>query len=184
MEFRSCLVWWSSVMFQPHPLYYFFRKFASRKILFKLFHKNMTYWALFNLEGILIIVGRNRFLSFEVWKFRKKGVQTMVVWLGTEILSWNITFSNINVLHTTFKLLLRPVVASGTRCDCKTDWLWVRSPLEEVKDLLKCEINTYFHFFALVSRSSLQNSAESGQRSVLTLGSLCLPCCVRDTAWS
>ena len=30
----------------------------------------------------------------------------------------------------------------------------------------------------------LQNSAESGERSVLTLGSLCLPCCVRDTVWS
>ena len=26
---------------------------------------------------------------------------------------------------------------SGTRCDCKTDWLWVRSPLEEIKYLLK-----------------------------------------------
>ena len=26
---------------------------------------------------------------------------------------------------------------SGTRCDCKTDWLWVRSPLEEMKYLLK-----------------------------------------------
>ena len=23
------------------------------------------------------------------------------------------------------------------RCDCKTDWLWVRSPLEEMKYLLK-----------------------------------------------
>ena len=30
----------------------------------------------------------------------------------------------------------------------------------------------------------LQNSAESGERSDLALGSLCLPCCVRDTAWS
>ena len=30
----------------------------------------------------------------------------------------------------------------------------------------------------------LQNLAESGEQSVLTLGSLCLPCCVRDTAWS
>ena len=29
---------------------------------------------------------------------------------------------------------------------------------------------------------STQNSAESGERSVLALGSLCLPCCVRDTA--
>ena len=30
----------------------------------------------------------------------------------------------------------------------------------------------------------LQNSADSGERSVLTLGSLCLPSCVRYTAWS
>ena len=55
-------------------------------------------------------------------------------------------------------------------------------------------INLYFHFFALVSRLSaalssatqhcLQNSAESGEWNVLTLSSLCLPCCVRDTAWS
>ena len=28
----------------------------------------------------------------------------------------------------------------------------------------------------------LQNSAESREQSVLTLGSLCLPCCERDTA--
>ena len=26
---------------------------------------------------------------------------------------------------------------SDTKCDCKTDWLWVRSPLEEMKYLLK-----------------------------------------------
>ena len=26
---------------------------------------------------------------------------------------------------------------SRTKCDCKTDWLWVRSPLEEMKYLLK-----------------------------------------------
>ena len=25
----------------------------------------------------------------------------------------------------------------GTKCDCKTDWLWIRSPLEEMKYLLK-----------------------------------------------
>ena len=31
---------------------------------------------------------------------------------------------------------------------------------------------------------SLQNLAESRERSVLTLGLLCLPRCVRDTAWS
>ena len=26
---------------------------------------------------------------------------------------------------------------NGTKCDCKTDWLWVRSSLEEMKYLLK-----------------------------------------------
>ena len=30
----------------------------------------------------------------------------------------------------------------------------------------------------------LQKLAESGERSILILGSLCLPCCVRNTAWS
>ena len=32
---------------------------------------------------------------------------------------------------------MRPVVAQRHN-DCKTDWLWVRSPLEEMKYLLKC----------------------------------------------
>ena len=29
----------------------------------------------------------------------------------------------------------------------------------------------------------LHNSTENGERSILTLGSLCLPCCMRNTAW-
>ena len=56
-------------------------------------------------------------------------------------------------------------------------------------------LHLYVQFFALVSRQSaalssplntqcLQNSAKSGQRSVLTLGCLCLSWCVRDTACS
>ena len=56
-------------------------------------------------------------------------------------------------------------------------------------------LNLYFHFFALVSRTSAAlnsatqhamppESAEKGERSVLALGSLCVPCSVRDTAWS
>ena len=66
--------------------------------------------------------------------------------------------------------------------------MWVRSPLEEMKYLLK------FIFLFLRSgveakrgvefHHSLQKSAKSGERSVLTLGSLCLPCCVQDTAWN
>ena len=35
-----------------------------------------------------------------------------------------------------------------------------------------------------LSTQCLQNSAETGERSILTLGSLCLPCYVWDTAWS
>ena len=55
----------------------------------------------------------------------------------------------------------------------------------------------YFNFFAMVrcrgktrrrvpplNTQCLQNSVESGGQSLLTLGSFCLPCCVRNTAWS
>ena len=67
---------------------------------------------------------------------------------------------------------------------CKIDWLWVRSPLEEVKYL--------FTFLFSFLRSGVEGAAlssatqhamppELGEWSVLTLGSLCLPCCARDT---
>ena len=79
---------------------------------------------------------------------------------------------------------------SGTKCDCKTDWLWVRSPLEEMKYLLKfifpflrSGIEAKVWVLSL-NTQCLQNSAESGKTECLTLGSFCLPCCVRDTAWS
>ena len=45
------------------------------------------------------------------------------------------------------------------------------------------------HFFALVSRQSTafnfatQHAMLQRERSVLALSSICLPCCVRDTAW-
>ena len=57
-------------------------------------------------------------------------------------------------------------------------WLWVRSPLEEMKYLLKF----IFPFLRSgVARRwvlplNTQNSAESRERSALTLGSLYLPC--------
>ena len=50
------------------------------------------------------------------------------------------------------------------------------------------KVNIYTHVFfnelyiKLLNTQCLQNSAESGERSVLTLGFLCLPYCVRDTA--
>ena len=66
-----------------------------------------------------------------------------------------------------------PAHSSGTKCDCKIDWLWVRSPLEEMKYLLK--------FIFPFLRSGVEANAmppEFGRKSgtvVLTLGSLCLP---------
>ena len=53
----------------------------------------------------------------------------------------------------------------GTKCDCKINWLWVRSPVKE---------------FALVSRQSMAlSSATHGCNA-----SLCIPSRVRNTAWS
>ena len=77
---------------------------------------------------------------------------------------------------------------SGTKCGRKPDWLWVRSPLEEMKYLLKfpflrsgVEAKRGVEF---CYSTRLQDSAESGEWTVLTLSSLCLPCCVRNTARS
>ena len=88
------------------------------------------------------------------------------------------------------RIFFRPSWRRGTKCDWKTDWLWVRFPLEEMKYLLKF-IFPFLRSGAEARRwvlplntQCLQNSAESGERSVLTLGSLCLPCCMRDTAGS
>ena len=66
----------------------------------------------------------------------------------------------------------------GTKCDCKIDLLWIRSQLEEMK---------YLFTFCVVFRQWTRNTSRTRRKirnNVLTLGSLCLPCCVRDTAWS
>ena len=81
---------------------------------------------------------------------------------------------------------------SGTKCDCKRDWLSVRSPLQKVKYLFIFiflflrsgdEAKARRWVLALITQC-LQISAESGEWSGLTLSSLCLLCWVRDTAWS
>ena len=60
----------------------------------------------------------------------------------------------------------------GIKCDCKIDWLWVRSLLEEVPYFF----NFIFSFLRSgVDTQCLQNSSESGERSVCTLSSLYLP---------
>ena len=74
---------------------------------------------------------------------------------------------------------------SGARCDCKTDWLWAL--VKEMKYLLKFIfpfLRSARRWVLPLNAQCLQNWAESGERSVLTIDSLCLPCCVRDTAWS
>ena len=86
---------------------------------------------------------------------------------------------------------------SGTKCDWKTDWLWVRSPLDEMKYLLKF-IFPFLRSGVEVTRGveichSTRNASRIRQKVgnlVLTRfpttppTTLCLSCCVRDTAWS
>ena len=80
--------------------------------------------------------------------------------------------------------------ASRGASSCPLDWLDVRSPLQKMKYL--------FIFIFSFRRSGVEQSkatlssatqhvmppefGRSGERKVLTLGSLCLPCCVRDIA--
>ena len=76
---------------------------------------------------------------------------------------------------------------SHTLCPCATtglSWSSVRHPLEEMKYLLTWCRRQARRWVLPLNTPCLQNSAESGERSVLTLGSLCLPCSVWDTAWS
>ena len=74
--------------------------------------------------------------------------------------------------------LTEAVVPQGQKGVIITRQLWVQSPLD-------------FHFFTVAARQKPsvefcqcleRKSAESVKRSVSTLDSLCLPCCMRDTA--
>ena len=80
------------------------------------------------------------------------------------------------------------IVAQGHKGVTKTRGLWIRSPLEGM--------NYYFLMFLFIRSGSKAKarrwvpplntqfskySAESGQWSVLSLCSLCLPCCVRHS---
>ena len=67
-----------------------------------------------------------------------------------------------------------------TICDCKIDWLWVRSPLEVMKFLLKF----IFPFLrsGVEAKGGVEFCHSTRNASRIRLGSLCLPCCVRDTA--
>ena len=67
--------------------------------------------------------------------------------------------------------------AGAKKCDSKR-W-WVRFPLEEMRKFIFSFLRS-----GVENMEFLQYSAETGDQSVLTICSLCLPCCVRDTAWS
>ena len=64
----------------------------------------------------------------------------IVVQLHLSPFSQNVHFDHWNLLENIviFILIFRGQSwRSGQRCDCKSHWLWVRSPLEEMKYLLK-----------------------------------------------
>ena len=73
-------------------------------------------------------------------------------------------------------------------CDCKIDWLWIRSPLEEMKYLftflrsgVKAKRGVEFRHS---TRNALRTRQKVGSGSVLKRGFLCLPCSLWNTAWS
>ena len=78
----------------------------------------------------------------------------------------------------------------SAKFDCKRHWLWVRSLLEKMKYLFKIYISVCWLWSrgkALSSATQHAMSPECGgnwENGVLTLGSICLPCCVRNTTWS
>ena len=58
----------------------------------------------------------------------------------TENGDWNLLYADGKVFYLnifSIFIIRGQSWRSGTKCDCKTDWLWVRSPLEEMKYLLK-----------------------------------------------
>ena len=73
-----------------------------------------------------------------------------------------------------------------------TRWLWVRSPLGQMNyylliSLYLCcgsKVKSPLLNFATQHIIKSKNLAEIGERSALTLGPICLPCYMRDIAWS
>ena len=107
------------------------------------------------------------------------------------LLYWNAYLVYLQIFLS-IDVLLRPVVAQGhkvllynrqvvgsipTRGDGIFTYIYIFISLLWYSGKARCWVLP-------LNTPCLQNSAESGKWSVLTLGSLCLPCCVRDTAWS
>ena len=70
------------------------------------------------------------------------------IYLHIKLLDFAHSFSHFRFIfhwcNITYKILIMKTYKyfgqswrSGTKCDCKTDWLWVRSLLEEIKYLFK-----------------------------------------------
>ena len=59
---------------------------------------------------------------------------------------------NLMLRHSVWGRLCR----RGTKCGCKIDWLWARSPLE----LWNIYLHLYFRFFALVEVKALSSATQ------------------------
>ena len=93
----------------------------------------------------------------------------------------------IILIRTFYIIYFKKLEASrgegAQKCDYKIYWLWFRSPLEGIKYLFTRELKFKARRWVRpLNTQCHQNSSESGERNVLTLGSLCLHCCVRETA--
>ena len=65
-------------------------------------------------------------------------------------------YSTTGLFYVIYKIFICQSWRRGTKCDCKLDWLWVRSPLEEIKYI--------FTFIFSFLRSGVQTKRGAGFR--------------------
>ena len=91
------------------------------------------------------------------------GQSVLIHWLWIQ--SWVMMGSALRRSDIIFILLHRGQSwRRGTKCDCKIDWLWTRSSLEELNEIF------FFHIFALVWRQSAALSSATQQAMPSKLG--------------
>ena len=113
--------------------FHFFLKIYQNNL-----HKRKTNWSAMNqsYSQFYCVVTNKHTLTLTFAEDNKKPPShyelETIPWI---IQRWHVKRSEI--LKKPFVLSWGQSWRSGTKCDCKTDWLWIRSLLEEMKYLLK-----------------------------------------------
>ena len=135
-------------------MFKYYKKYSYKMFFF--YFNSISYFSIifmFLFPGLvwvsLLLVNSNRAESFALLiKFCLSDMMisfhNLVNYLS--LVKWMSFFINFAIppLEIFFSILMNLYYSSwgqswcsGTKCDCKTDWLWVRSLLEEMKYLLK-----------------------------------------------